>query len=191
MSASEFTGMRKVTIRDTSTGNTGTFTVQGADKIGSDGFMIALESNEVTTSSFAGDTVSPNGTNLSAATLPLIPLSIDDIAAIFPEGYDSTTGSWQPIIGGCTLNDVTFVFEKVCDTKGNIILRHATVALAFELAISRDDTTMIELSIYPSLSEGSEYGLAGDLATEMIPYQIFDGVYDPTTDEVDFDVVPS
>lgn len=193
MSASEFTGMRKVTIKDTATGGTGTFVVMNPEKIGSDGFTIALETNEITTSSFAGDTVTPNGVNTSAATLSLIPKSIDDLASIWPNGYDSTTGSWQPPIGGCTLNDVTLAFEKVCDTKGNVILRHAHIALAFELALSRDDTFMAEVMVYPTLSLGSEYGLddTDGLDTEMLPYQIYNGVYDPSTDEITFDVEES
>ena len=73
------------------------------------------------------------------------------------------------------------------DTKANVILRHAQIALSFELSLARDDTFTPEVMIYPTLSEGSEYGLAGDLADAMIPYQIYDGVYDPTTDEVTFD----
>lgn len=191
MGASEFTGMRKVTIRDTATGNTGTFVTLSPDKIGSDGLTIPLEVNETTTSSFAGDTVEPNGINLSAATLSLIPKSKDDLIAIWPQGYDETTGAWQPPVGGCTITDVTIAFEKVCDTKANVILRHAQVALAFELALTRDDTFTPEVMIYPTLSLGSEYGLAGDWADQMIPYQIFDGTYDPSTDEVTFDAEES
>lgn len=191
MSISDFTGMRKVTIKDTSTGGTGTFAVQGPEKIGADGFAATLENNEVTTSSYAGDTTEVNGTNVSAATISLIPKSVDDLAAIWPDGYDETTGTWQPPIGGCTLNDVTFVFEKVCDTKGNIILRHAQVGLGAEFSLSRDDTFMVEVSVYPQPSLGSEYGLAGDKATKMYPFQIFNGTYDPSTDAVDFDAVVS
>lgn len=193
MGASEFTGMRKVTIRDTSTGNTGTFSVLTADKIGSDGITIPLETNEITTSSFAGDITEPNGTNVGSATLSLIPTSIDDLAAIWPQGYDATTGSWQAPIGECILDDVTLTFEKVCDTVGNIILRHAQIALSFELAISRDDTFTAEVMVYPTLSAGSEYGLddTDGFDVKMIPYQIYNGVYDPSTDEVTFDAVPS
>lgn len=187
MGASEFTGMRKVTIKDTVTGGEGTFVVLTADKIGSDGITIPLETNEITESSFAGDITSPNGTNVGAATLSLIPKSIDDLAGIWPHGYDATTGSWQPPIGECILDDVTIAFEKVCDTVGNIILRHAQIALSFELSITRDDTFTAEVMVYPTLSLGSEYGLDGDFATKMIPYQIFNGVYDPSTDEVTFD----
>lgn len=187
MGASEFTGMRKVTIRDTSTGNTGTFVTLSADKIGSDGLTIPLEVNEVTESSFAGDSVAPNGVNISAATITLIPKSKADLAALWPQGYDETTGSWQPPIGDCIVQDVTLAFEKVCDTKANVILRHAQIALSFELAITRDDTFTPEVMIYPTLSPGSDYGLEGDLADAMIPYQIFDGTYDPSTDEVTFD----
>ena len=189
MGASEFTGMRKVTIKDTATGGSGTWVVMNPDKIGSDGFTIALETNEVTTSAYSGDTVAPNGVNTSSASLTLIPKSIEDLAAIWPVGYDTTAGSWQPPVGGCTVSDVTLVYEKVCDTKANVILRHAQIALAFELALSRDVTFMVEVMVYPQLSLGSEYGLAGDNASEMFPYQIYDGVYDPSTDTIDFDDV--
>ena len=191
MGVSEFTGMRKVTIRDTSTGNTGTFIVKNPEDLSADGFMIALETNDVTESSYAGDSVTPVGTNISAATLSVIPHTIEDIGKIFPNGWDATTGTWQPTVGKCVLEDVTFAFEKICDTKGNIILRHAKIAVAFELGISRDDTTVIELKIYPTLSLGSQYGLAGGLATKLIPFQLFDGVYDPTTDIIDFDNIGS
>lgn len=187
MAASEFTGMRKVTIKDTSTGGTGTFIVNTSDKIGSDGFTASLETNELTTSSFAGDIVEPNGTNVSATTISLLPKSIADLAAIWPQGYDSTTETWQPPIGGCTNQDVSFVWEKVCDTKGNVILRHAQIGLSAEFAMTRDDSMTIEVMVYPTLSLGSEYQLSGDLATEMFPFQFFDGVYDPSTDTIAYD----
>jgi len=191
MSTNDFTGMRKVTIKDTATGGTGEFVVMNPDKVGADGFTIALEANEVTESSMAGDRVSPTGTNTSAATLSLIPRSIDDLAAIWPQGYDATTGTWQPTLGKCVLSDVTLAYEKVCDSKGNVILRHAEISLAFELALARDDSFTAEVMVYPSWSLGSEYGLAGDLASDMIPYQVYDGVYDASTDLIDFDAVGS
>jgi hypothetical protein len=187
MGASEFTGMRKVTIRDTATGNTGDFVVMNPEKVGSDGMSIPLEVNEVTESSMAGDVTAPNGVNVGAATLSLIPKSKDDLAAIWPQGFDATTGSWQPPLGECILSDVTIAYEKVCDTKANVILRHAQIALSFELALARDDTFTAEIMVYPTVSLGSEYGLAGDFATKMIPYQIYDGVYDPSTDVIAFD----
>lgn len=187
MGASEFTGMRKVTIRR----GAEDFVVFGADKISSDGFRASLETNELTTSSFAGDIVEPNGTNIGGTTITLLPKSIDDLADIWPEGYDPTTGSWQPPIGGCTSTDVTFVFEKVCETKGNVVLRHASIGVGAEFAFSRDDSLSLEVMVYPTLSLGSEYGLSGDLATELLPFQFFDGVYDPSTDEIDFDAVVS
>jgi hypothetical protein len=187
MGASDFTGMRKVTIRDTSTGSTGTFVVMNPEKIGSDGFTASLETNELTTSSFAGDTVEANGTNINATTVSLLPKDIGDLAAIWPNGYDAATGSWQPPIGGCVLNDVTFAFERVCDTKGNIVLRHAQIGLGAEFAFTRDDSLTIEVSVYPTLSPGSEYGLDGDLEDQMIPYQMYNGTYDPATDVVTFD----
>lgn len=68
-------------------------------------------------------------------------------------------------------------------------MRHAQIALAFELALSRDDTFMAEVMVYPQLSLGSEYGLTGNNANKMFPYQIYDGVYDPSTDTIDFDDV--
>lgn len=187
MASSDFTGMRKVTIKDTATGGSGTFVVLTADKIGSDGITIPLETNELTESSFAGDITSPGGTNVGTATLSLLPKSVNDLASIWPSGWDATTESWQPPIGGCILNDVTLAFEKVCDSKGNIILRHAQIALAFELSISRDDSFVAEVNVYPTLSPGSEYGLSGSLATAKIPYQIYNGVYNSTTDVVAFD----
>lgn len=193
MGASEFTGMRKVTIRDTATGNTGTFVTLNADKIGSDGLTIPLEVNESSESSYAGDSVAPNGINLSAATLTLIPKSVADLAAIWPQGWDATSESWQAPIGDCVVQDVTIAFEKVCDTKANVILRHAQIALAFELNLSRDDTFTPEVMIYPTLSLGSEYGLddTDGFDTKMIAYQIYDGTYDPSTDAVTFDAEAS
>jgi hypothetical protein len=147
---SAFTGMRKVTIRDTSTGNTGTFSVFNPSKIGTDGMTIPLETNETTTSSMAGDVVEPNGTNVGAATLQLIPVDKSDLAAVWPQGYDAETGTWQPPIGECIVEDVTIAFEKICDTKENVILRHAKIALSFELALTRDETFMPEVTFYPS-----------------------------------------
>lgn len=187
--ANDFTGMRKVTIRDNTTGGTGTFAVMTPDKIGADGLSSTLETNELTTSSYAGDITSPNGTNIAASTLTLLPTSIKDFKAIWPTGYDEATGTWQPPIGGCTSADATVAWEKVCDTKGNQILRHCQIALSGEFAFSRDDAMAIEVSIYPVLSEGSEYGLSGDKANQMFPWQFYDGVYDPATDKVTFDGV--
>lgn len=183
MGASEFTGMRKVTVRTASDD----FVVFGADKISADGFMAAIETNELTTSSFAGDTVEPNGTNVSATTITLLPKTIADLGDIWPEGWDETQESWQPPIGGCVTKDVTFCFEKVCDTKGNVILRHASVGLGAEFSFTRDDSLAVEVSVYPTLSLGSEYDLTGDKATQMFPFQFFNGVYDPTTDEIAYD----
>jgi hypothetical protein len=191
MSVSDFTGMRKVTIKDTTTGGTGTFAVIQPENIGSDGFTVALENNEQTSSSYAGDTMSVTATNVSASTIALQPKTIEDLKNVWPDGYDETTGTWQPIIGGCILNDVTFVWEKVCDTKGNVILRHAQIGLGAEFAFTRDDSLGIEVSVYPQPSAGSEYGLAGDFADVQIPFQFFDGVYDSSTDTVDFDSVGS
>lgn len=187
MAASDFTGMRKVTIKDTSSGGEGDFYVLPATKIGSDGFMAGLENNEVTTSTFAGDTTSVTGTNISPSTISIIPQSIDDIAGIWPEGYDETQDSWQAPIGGCLNKDVTFVFEKVCDTKANFILRHAEIGIGSEFSVTRDDTTTLEVTIYPQTSLGSEYGLTGDKATEYFAWQIFNGVYDPATDTIAYD----
>lgn len=187
--ANDFTGMRKVTIKNNVTGGTGTFTVFGPEKIGADGLVLPLEVNELTTSTFAGDTTSPNGTNIGTATLSLVPVSIDDLKNVWPTGYDTTTNSWGVPIGGCESSDCTLAFEKVCDTKGNIILRHCAIAAAFELALSRDDAMAIEVNVYPALAPGSEYGLTGDLADAMFPYRVYNGVYDPSTDTVTYDSV--
>ena len=185
MAKDDFTGMRKVTIRYGDGEND--FVVFGADKISADGFTAALENNEVTVSSYAGDVTSVSGTNVSTATLTLIPKNIADFGDIWPEGWDATTESWQPIIGGCSSSDVTLAFEKVCDTKGNIVLRHAQIGSGAEFGHTRDDALTLEITVYPQLSEGSEYGLAGDFADKLIPFQYFDGLYDPSTDTVAFD----
>lgn len=186
MALSEFTGLRKATLRlaDAS------FDVFTPDKISADGFTAALETNEGTYSSFEGDETYAIGTNVNPLTLAVYIKSIDDLRKIWPSGFDETTESWQPITGGCNLDDVTFVFEKVCDTKANFIARHCAIGLGFEMPLNRDDTFMAEVTIYPTKSEGSEYGLAGDLATAMIPWQVFNGAYDPLTDLVAFDSVP-
>lgn len=183
MSASDFTGMRKVTVRNSD----GSFVVFAADKISSDGFVATLETNELTTSSFAGDTVEPNGTNISATTITLLPKNVADLGEVWPDGWNETLESWQPPIGGCISKDITFVFDKVCDTKGNIILRHASIGLGAEFSFSRDDSLMLEVSVYPTLSPGSDYDLGGDQATQMFPFQFFDGTYDPATDEIAYD----
>lgn len=185
MALSDFTGMRKMTIRDNSQ-TTATFATLTADKIGSDGLTIPLETNELTESSFAGDAVTDNGTNISAAEVQVLPKSVKDLSILFPDGYDETTGSWGPPIGGCTIKDATVSWEKVCDNKANIILRHCSIGLGFELVNSRDDAFAITVTIYPQLSPGSDYGLAGDNATKQFPYLMYNGTYDPTLDKITF-----
>lgn len=188
MGKSDFTGMRKVTIRQARVGATpAVFASLTPDKIGADGIMIPMETNELTESTFAGDVLSDNGTNIGAGELTLMPKSIEDLKAVYPNGYDATTGSWAPPIGGCTLSDVTLAWEKVCDTKGNLLLKHCSIGLGFEYTNARDDGFAMTVTVYPSLSPGSEYGLTGALADETVPYMLYNGVYDPATDRVTFD----
>lgn len=189
MSVNNFIGMRRVTIRNNTSGASGTFNVLTPDKIGSDGLTVSTEVNELTIGSFAGDMVMANGINVNAATLSIIPVSVADLAAIWPEGYDETTHSWGVPIGGCAATDTDLVYEKVCDTKGNIILKHCSIAPAFEGQFSRDDAFTIEANIYPSLSAGSEYGLTGDNAAVLYPYRFYNGTYDPATGVIAYDVV--
>lgn len=186
MAISDFTGMRKLIIRD-NTGTASTFATLTADKLGSDGLTIPLETNELTESSFAGDLVVDNGTNIGTATFSALPKSTEDLKTIWPDGWDDTTKSWGPPIGGCTIKDATLVWEKVCDTKGNIILKHCSIGLGFELANTRDEAFMITVNVYPTLSSGTEYGLSGDNAQKQFPYLVYNGTYDPTADTITFD----
>lgn len=189
MAINEFIGMRRVTIRNNATGGAGTFNVLTPDKIGSDGLTLSSEVNELTISSFIGDITTDNGVNVNAATLSLIPVSIADLAAIWPDGYDTTTKSWGTPVGGCVARDVDLAFEKVCDTKGAVLLKHCSIAPAFEMAFSRDDAPTIEVNVYPTYQAGSEYGLTGDNATQLYPYRFYDGVYDPATGTITYDGV--
>jgi hypothetical protein len=187
MALSQFTGMRKLVIRDNTKGAQATFATLTADKIGSDGITVPLETNELTESSFAGDMTVDNGTNIGTATFSALPKTIEDLKTIWPDGWDETTGSWAPPIGGCTIKDATIAWEKVCDTKANLILKHCSIGLGFELTMTRDDAFTMTVNVYPSLSSGTEYGLTGDNATKMFPYMLYDGTYDPTTDTITFD----
>lgn len=186
MALSDFTGMRKLTIRN-NVGETAVFATLTAEKLGSDGLTIPLETNELTESSFAGDVTTDNGTNIGTATFSALPKSTEDLKTIWPDGWDETTKSWGPPIGGCTIKDATLIWEKVCDTKGNIIMKHCSIGLGFEFANTRDDAFMITVNVYPSLSSGADYGLTGDSATKMFPYLVYNGVYDPTADTIAFD----
>lgn len=190
MGVNDFAGMRQAIIRNNATGAAGSFNTLTPDKIGSDGLSFATETNEMTTSSFAGDRTTDNGTNLSASTLSVIFESVEDLAAVWPEGYDEATGSWGSPIGGCSTKDADVAFEKVCDTKGNILFKHCSVATAFSGSISRDEAFTVEVNIYPQLSPGSEYGLSGDAATEQFPFRFYDGRYDPSTGTVTYDAAP-
>ena len=184
MALSDFIGMRKLTIRDNVAD---TFVVLAPSKISADGLTATFEVNEGTFSTFAGDIAYNNGINLSAGTISTMPATIEDVGKLFPAGYNSTNGSWALPVGGCVSDDADLVFEKVCDTKGGVIFRHCSIALAFELGISRDDAFTIEISFYPSISKGSEYGYIGEQADEDYAMQMFNGLYDGATGAITFD----
>lgn len=184
MALSDFIGMRKLTIRDNVSD---TFVVLAPAKISADGLSATFEVNEGTFSTFAGDIAYNNGTNISAGTISTMPATIEDVGKLFPAGYDATSKSWSLPVGGCVSDDADLVFEKVCDTKGGVIFRHCSIALAFELSLNRDDPFTIEVQFYPSISKGADYGLTGDKAAEDFAMQMFDGLYDGSTGTIAFD----
>lgn len=188
MALSDFIGMLKLTIRDNTT-ETPKFVVLGANQLGSDGLSISDSANEITIGTFAGDVTLPNGIATSAGTATVIPLKTADMGKLFPQGFDATTGTWQMPIGGCDALDADVVLEKVCDTKGGLIFRHAQISPAFETSRTRDDVFQVAIQFYQTPSLGSEYGLTGDNANKQFLRQMFDGTYDPTTGKVTFDPV--
>jgi len=186
MAMSDFTGQRTLTIRD-NTATTPTFVVLGANQIGSAGIVSEEDPNEITLATFAGDITLPNGLKTKASTVVVLPLTTADMGELFPQGFDAATGSWAMPIGGCDALDSDIAFEKVCDTKGNVLYKHVAISPAHKLEIARDNIYEVELKFYETPTLGSEYGLTGDNATKEFLRLIYDGTYNPTTGTVTFD----
>lgn len=186
MASTSFTGPRKLTLRD-NTQSTPTFVVLNANQIGSDGIDIEDETNEISLESFAGSITLPNGIKTKAGKLTAIPMTVADLGKLFPAGLDAQSGSWSMPFGGCDLLDTDIVFEKICDTKSNLIIKHAQISMAHATKIDFKDVFSVDVNFYQTPSLGSEYGLTGTNATREFLRQYFDGTYDPTTGKVTFD----
>jgi len=191
MSLTDFTGQRKLTIRDNTSTGTPKFVVFPANKLSASGLETDDAPNEVKMSTFSGDYTFPNGVSTKAGTLSVIPLSVADMGVLFPAGWDATTASWGMPTGGCDSLDVDIVLEKVCPdadgvSRGNWITKHAQLSPAFKTQLNRDDVFEVAVSFYKIPTLGSEYGIAGAGATETFLQRMFDGTYDPTTGTVTY-----
>ena len=191
----QFNGLRKATLSwKASGGTTRTSVVIIGNKVGLDGIEMSIDPIEQSEESYTATVTHPVGVEIKAATLNIIPFSVSDIAGVLGDGYDPTTGSWNLFADGCNVSDVTLAFERVCPnpdgTHGaNLIFRHVTVSNAINLNLKRATTSTLALKFYPQLALASDYGLTGANSGRMQAMQLYNGIYDPTTDEITYDTV--
>lgn len=190
----KYDGMRKMTISSKQADGTRKVAILLGNKVGADGLDLDVNPIEQTIESYQSTHSVPVGVELKPATAHLIPYDIEDKGAILPVGYDAKTNTWNAVMEGCNLSDVTVAFEKVCKnsdgTNGvNYIFRHAQLSVASKMSVKRATTTQLDLAIYLTPVPGSEYGLDGDLSSLMMAWQEYYGIYDGTKDAVTYDPV--
>lgn len=190
----KYDGMRKMTISSKQSDGTRKVAILLGNKVGADGLDLDVNPIEQSIESYQSTHSVPVGVELKPATAHLIPYDIEDKGAILPVGYDAKTNTWNAVMEGCNLSDVTVTFEKVCKnsdgTNGvNYIFRHAQLSVASKMSVKRATTTQLDLAIYLTPVPGSEYGLDGDLSSLMMAWQEYYGIYDGTTDKVTYDPV--
>lgn len=184
MAKSDFQGAFSVIIRDNKANTFASFVPLN---VGSDGLDDAPDINEVTIDSMSGGIDADNGINLHAVNLTLLPTSVEMLGKIFPNEYDATTGSWGYDFGGCNVGDADIAIVKQCDSKATTVYKHVSISPVFEYQRDRDDVLTVQISFYPNPSPKSEYGVTGDKATQVTPFLVFDGTYDPSTGTITFD----
>ena len=193
MPTNKYFGLRQVTIYSKTIGSTSgqSVTILG-NQIGADGLHLSADAIEQTQESYASTERTPVGIELKASTLSLIPYSIEDKNNMLPMGYDQTTNTWNFFEQSCNLLDTTIAFERVCPnsdgTHGvNFLLRHAEISIAHSVDVTRDKQTVLQLSIYPHFTPGSNYGLTGVHANVNMAWQEYYGTYDGSKDTVTYD----
>lgn len=190
----KYDGMRKLTISSKQADGTRKVAILLGNKVGADGLDLDINPIEQTIESYSTTHSVPVGVELKPATAHLIPYDIEDKGSILPVGYDAKTNTWNAVMEGCNLGDVTIAFEKVCKNSDgsngvNYLFRHAQLSVASKMSVKRATTTQLDLAIYLTPQLGSEYGLDGDLSSLMMAWQEYYGTYDGTTDKVTYDPV--
>lgn len=188
----KYDGMRKLTISSKQADGTRKVAIMLGNKVGADGIDLDISPIEQSVESYQSTHSVPVGVELKPATIHLIPYDIEDKGAILPVGYDEATNTWNAVMEGCNLSDVTIAFEKVCKNSDgsngvNYLFRHAQLSVASKISVKRATTTQLDLAVYLMPVPGSEYGLTGDLSSLTMAWQEYYGTYDGTTDKVTYD----
>ena len=190
----KYNGLRKLTIVMKQGGQTKTSVILG-NQLGQDGLNLQASPVELTTDTQEGQDVTPVGVSLKAATISLVPLSVEDKGKMLPMGWDETTGTWNMFSQSCDMQDCTLAYEKVCPNSDgsngvNVIVRHCPIAIAHNVQLRSNNPTVLSVSVFPHMAPATDYGLSGDAASKDMAWQEYMGTYDPSTDKVKFDKAP-
>ena len=183
MALTNFTGVRSAYLYKESNG---TFFNIAPNELGSDGVEFQIEDNTITNGTWAGDRSGFNGYNIDVATLAINPKNHYTLGAIFDQGFDPTTGAYAPLTTACSTQGVTLTLVKLCDKHEVIQFRHTDLSFSNDNTVNRDDVFTHVLQFIPNEAPASDYGItattgSGLLATDIVPWIMFDGTYDPAT----------
>lgn len=183
MALTNFTGVRRATFYFE---NTNQFFVIKPNELSSDGIEFTIEDNTITNGTWAGDRNGFNGYNISVATLSVNPKNHYTLGAVFPQSFNDATGVFAPSTSGCSAQNVTITIEKVCDETEVVQFRHCDFSISNANTLNRDDIYNYIISFIPQEAPASDYGITtatgtGLIATDVVPWVMFDGTYDPAT----------